>query len=204
MREVKIPPWQTRPPLDMSKAFTRESEADDEDDPTPLPAAVPAGVKNYITPQGFARLRTELMQLLDVERPKVVDVVSWAAKNGDRSENGDYLYGKKRLREIDRRIYFLTKRLEMAEVVDPSVHFGRDQIFFGATVTYEDELGARNTITIKGVDEFDSTAGEVSWIAPAARALLKAKVGDEVNLMTPGGLNKLEVLSVTYPTPAAA
>jgi len=188
----------------MSKAFTRESEADDEDDRTPLPAALPAGVKNYITPQGFARLRTELMQLLDVERPKVVDVVSWAAKNGDRSENGDYLYGKKRLREIDRRIYFLTKRLEVAEVVDPSVHFGRDQIFFGATVTYEDELGARNTITIKGVDEFDSTAGEVSWIAPAARALLKAKVGDEVNLMTPGGLNKLEVLSVTYPNPAAA
>jgi transcription elongation factor GreB len=182
----------------MSKAFTREPDGDDMEDP-PATVALPTGVKNYITPQGFARLRTELMNLLDVERPKVVDVVSWAAKNGDRSENGDYLYGKKRLREIDRRIYFLTKRLELAEVVDPSVHFGREQIFFGATVTYEDGQGVQTTITIKGVDEFDSTAGEVSWIAPAARALLKARVGDEVSLVTPGGQQRLEVIAVSYP-----
>ena len=188
----------------MNKAFTRESEADDEDASltplTPL-AALPAGVKNYITPQGFSRLRAELMNLLDVERPKVVDVVSWAAKNGDRSENGDYLYGKKRLREIDRRIYFLTKRLELAEVVDPSIHFGRDQVFFGATVTYEDSVGVQTTITIKGVDEFDSSAGEVSWVAPAARALLKSKLGDEVTVVTPGGTLRLEVTAVSYPQP---
>ncbi len=185
----------------MSKAFTRELEVDNEDEAsTPLPA-LPNGVKNYITPQGFVRLRMELMNLLDVERPKVVDVVSWAAKNGDRSENGDYLYGKKRLREIDRRIYFLTKRLELAEVVDPSVHFGRDQVFFGATVTYEDRSGAQTTITIKGVDEFDSSAGEVSWIAPTARALLQSKVGDEVNVMTPGGQQQLDVIAVRYPQP---
>jgi transcription elongation factor GreB len=192
--------WQTKLQLEMSKAFTRESEADDEDESPAAPAALPSGVKNYITPTGFARLRAELMNLLDVERPKVVDIVSWAAKNGDRSENGDYLYGKKRLREIDRRIYFLTKRLELAEVVDPSVHFGRDQVFFGATVTYVDDQGVQTTITIKGVDEFDSTLGEVSWIAPAARALLKAKVGDEVNLVTPGGQHRLEVMAVTYPS----
>jgi len=189
----------------MSKAFTREAEAEDEDEdggnPPAAIAALPAGVKNYITPQGYARLRAELMNLLDLERPKVVDVVSWAAKNGDRSENGDYLYGKKRLREIDRRIYFLTKRLELAAVVDPSVHFGGTQIFFGATVIYEVANGAQTTITIKGVDEFDSALGEISWIAPAARALLKAKVGDEVSLMTPGGQQQLEVLSVSYPAP---
>jgi transcription elongation factor GreB len=188
----------------MSKAFTRESEGNDEDESSAAPAALPAGVKNYITPQGFARLRSELMNLLDVERPKVVDVVSWAAKNGDRSENGDYLYGKKRLREIDRRIYFLTKRLELAEVVDPTVHFGRVQVFFGATVTYEDGQGVQTTITIKGVDEFDSAAGEVSWIAPAARALLKAKVGDEVSLITPGGQHRLEVIAVRYPAPGSS
>lgn len=187
----------------MSKAFTREAEAEDEDggNPPAAIAALPAGVKNYITPQGYARLRAELVNLLDLERRKVVDVVSWAAKNGDRSENGDYLYGKKRLREIDRRIYFLTKRLELAEIVEPSVHFGGTQIFFGATVTYEDANGAQTTITIKGVDEFDSALGEISWIAPAARALLKAEVGDEVSLMTPGGPQQLEVLSVSYPAP---
>ena len=143
------------------------------------------------------------MNLLDAERPKVVDVVSWAAKNGDRSENGDYLYGKKRLREIDRRIRFLTQRLEIAEVVDPSIHHGRDQVFFGATVTYADERGAQTTITIKGVDESDSGVGEVSWIAPVARALLKARLGDEVSLVTPGGPQKLEVVGVRYPLPQA-
>jgi transcription elongation factor GreB len=184
----------------MSKAFTKESDGDDDDD-LALPA-LPAGGKNYITPGGYRRLREELISLLDVERPKVVEVVSWAAKNGDRSENGDYLYGKKRLREIDRRIRFLTKRLDIAEVTDPSLHHGRDQVFFGATVTYENQRGEEKTITIKGIDESDSTVGEVSWIAPIARALLKAHVGDEVQLMTPGGVERVEVLEVTYPAPA--
>ena len=186
----------------MSKAFTRESDGDDDEDDGPAsPPALAEGTKNYVTPQGFTRLRGELMSLLDLERPKVVEVVSWAAKNGDRSENGDYLYGKKRLREIDRRIRFLTRRLEIAEVVDPSVHHGREQVFFGATVTYADEHGDATTITIKGVDESDSAQGEVSWIAPVARALLKAKVGDEVSLTTPGGLQRLEVIEVRYPAP---
>ena len=185
----------------MNKAFTRESDAaGDEDDELALPA-LPQGGKNYVTPGGYARLRGELIDLLDVERPKVVEVVSWAAKNGDRSENGDYLYGKKRLREIDRRIRFLTKRLDIAEVVDPSVHHGRDQVFFGATVTYANQRGDERTITIKGIDEADSTIGEVSWIAPIARALLKARVGDEVSLMTPGGLEHVEVVDVRYPKP---
>jgi len=185
----------------MNKAFTRESDAaDDDDDDVALPA-LPQGTRNYVTPAGYARLREELMGLLDVERPKVVEVVSWAAKNGDRSENGDYLYGKKRLREIDRRIRFLTKRLDIAEVVDPSVHHGRDQVFFGATVTYANAHGDERTITIKGIDEADSSHGEVSWIAPISRALLKAKVGDEVNLVTPAGVEKIEVVEVEYPPP---
>jgi len=185
----------------MNKAFTRESDGtDDDDDELALPA-LPQGAKNYVTPAGYARLRRELMGLLDDERPRIVDVVSWAAKNGDRSEHGDYLYGKKRLREIDRRIRFLTKRLDIAEVVDPSLHHGRDQVFFGATVTYANERGEERTITIKGIDEADSSHGEVSWIAPIARALLKSKVGDEVTLMTPGGLEKIEVLEVSYPAP---
>ena len=139
--------------------------------------------------------------LLDVERPKVVEVVSWAAKNGDRSENGDYLYGKKRLREIDRRIRFLTKRLDIAEVVDPSLHHGNEQVFFGATVRYASDHGDERTIRIIGVDEAESAQGEVSWIAPIARALLKARVGDEVQLMTPGGLERIEVIDVSYPKP---
>ncbi len=184
----------------MSKAFTKESDSDDDDDVLALPA-LPAGGKNYITPDGYHRLRTELVSLLDEERPKVVEVVSWAAKNGDRSENGDYLYGKKRLREIDRRIRFLTKRLDIAEVTDPSLHHGRDQVFFGATVTYENQRGEQKTITIKGIDEANSTQGEVSWIAPIAWALLKARVGDEVQLLTPGGLERVEVLEVRYPAP---
>jgi len=162
---------------------------------------LPQGTKNYITPEGYARLREELMNLLDVERPKVVEVVSWAAKNGDRSENGDYLYGKKRLREIDRRIRFLTKRLDIAEVVDPSAHHGRDQVFFGATVTYANSRGDERTITIKGIDEADSSQGQVSWIAPIARALLKARVGDEVQVMTPVGAERVEVIDVRYPAP---
>lgn len=183
----------------MNKAFTKESDAaDDGDDDLALPALPPGG-KNYITPQGYARLRAELLSLLDDERPKVVETVSWAAKNGDRSENGDYLYGKKRLREIDRRVRFLTKRLDIADVTDPSLHHGSDQIFFGATVTYADAQGHERTITIKGIDEVDNMAGEVSWIAPVARALLKAREGDEVSLMTPGGVQTLEVLKVSYP-----
>ena len=186
----------------MNKAFTKESDGDDDEE-LALPA-MPQGTKNYVTPQGYARLRAELMSLLDDERPKIVEVVSWAAKNGDRSENGDYLYGKKRLREIDRRIRFLTKRLDIAEVVDPSLHHGHDQVFFGATVTYANQKGDERTITIKGIDESDSTQGEVSWIAPIARALLKARVGEEVTLQTPGGLERIEVLDVIYPAPAAS
>jgi transcription elongation factor GreB len=185
----------------MSKAFTKETDAADDDDPQLPP--LPAGGKNYITPQGYARLRAELMDLIDNERPKVVEVVHWAASNGDRSENGDYLYGKKRLREIDRRIRFLTKRLEIAEVTDPSVHHGSDQVFFGATVTYADGAGRERTITILGIDEADSSQGQVSWISPIARTLLKAREGDVVKLVTPLGAEEIEVLAVRYPAPAA-
>jgi transcription elongation factor GreB len=186
----------------MSKAFTREQDASlDEEDDGALPPLPPGG-RNYITPQGYARLRAELLQLMDDERPKVVEAVHWAAKNGDRSENGDYLYGKKRLREIDRRIRFLTKRLEIAEVADPSLHHGNDQVFFGATVTYAEASGTERTITIVGIDEADSLAGQVSWISPVARALLKCREGDEVKLATPSGLQEIEILKVSYPAPA--
>ena len=187
----------------MSKAFTRESDAGDDaggDDEIAAPA-LPAHARNYMTPAGYHRLRGELMTLLDDERPKLVEVVSWAAKNGDRSENGDYLYGKKRLREIDRRIRFLTRRLDIAEVADPSAHHGSDQVFFGASVTYADDSGQQRTVTIKGVDEADSLQGEVSWVSPIARALLKAREGDEVTLHTPGGVQHIEVLAVRYPAP---
>jgi transcription elongation factor GreB len=183
----------------MSKAFTRESESDDDED-VALPP-LPAGGKNYITPAGYARLRAELLDLMDNERPKIVEAVHWAARNGDRSENGDYLYGKKRLREIDRRIRFLTKRLEIAEVTDPSVHRGNDQVFFGARVTYIEESGQQRTVKIMGIDEADSAQGEVSWISPVARALLKAREGDSVRLLTPSGARELEILRVSYPEP---
>jgi transcription elongation factor GreB len=182
----------------MSKAFTKETEADEDDDLGGAPP-IPAGSKNYITRAGYDRLQDELKLLVDDERPKVVEAVHWAAKNGDRSENGDYLYGKKRLREIDRRIRFLTKRLEIAEVVDPSQHHGSSQVFFGATVTYADAQGAERTITILGIDEADSGLCQVSWIAPIARALLKAREGDEVRLQTPAGVQTLEVIRVEYP-----
>jgi len=187
----------------MNKAFTREVDREDEEDDDVAAPLLPQGAKNYITVAGYQRLREELMTLLDEERPKVVEVVSWAAKNGDRSENGDYLYGKKRLREIDRRIRFLTKRLDIAEVVDPSLHHGNEQVFFGATVRYASDHGEERTIRIIGVDEAESAQGEVSWIAPIARALLKARVGDEVRLTTPRGVEVLEVLEVRYPPPVA-
>jgi transcription elongation factor GreB len=188
----------------MSKAFTREVDGDDDEDGGGLPP-LPAGGKNYITPQGYARLRAELLHLIDEERPKVVDVVHWAASNGDRSENGDYLYGKKRLREIDRRIRFLTKRLEIAEVTDPSLHHGHDQVFFGARVTYaEEDTGVERTVTILGIDEADSANGQVSWISPIARALLKAREGDVARLVTPAGVKEIEILKVEYPGPGSA
>jgi transcription elongation factor GreB len=185
----------------MSKAFTRETEPDEDVDEVRL-APLPAGARNYITPAGYARLRVELLSLIDDERPKVVDIVHWAASNGDRSENGDYIYGKKRLREIDRRIRFLTKRLEIAEVTDPSTHQGNDQVFFGATVTYLDNLGVERSVTILGIDEADSSRSEVSWVSPIARTLLKARVGDLLKLVAPSGVMEIEVLRVTYP-PAA-
>ena len=184
----------------MNKAFTKESDGDDDAEDGALPQ-LPAGTKNYITPEGYARLRSELLQLIDDERPKVVEVVHWAASNGDRSENGDYIYGKKRLREIDRRIRFLTKRLEIAEVADPALHHGSDQVFFGATVTYADDKGGERTVTIKGIDEADHARGEVSWISPIARALLKAREGDVVKLVTPAGPQEIEVVEVKYPAP---
>ncbi|MES2187403.1 MAG: transcription elongation factor GreB [Pseudomonadota bacterium] len=186
----------------MNKAFTKESDQDDDDADAATPA-LPAGVRNYMTRPGYERLKAELLTLIDDERPKVVEAVHWAAKNGDRSENGDYLYGKKRLREIDRRVRFLTKRLEIAEVVDPGVHAGSDQVFFGATVTYADAAGEERTITILGVDEADSASQQVSWVSPIARALLKARAGDTVRLATPAGMQDIEVLEVAYPPRSA-
>lgn len=180
----------------MSKAFVKETDAS-EDDELDVPA-LPAGTKNYITPAGYARLKAELMHLLNVERPEVVRTVSWAASNGDRSENGDYIYGKKRLREIDRRIRFLTKRLDSAEVVDPAAREATDQIFFGATVRYATAGGEQREITIVGVDEVDPARGHVSWISPIARALIKAREGDAVTLRTPAGVETLEILEVRY------
>ncbi|MBE0599976.1 MAG: transcription elongation factor GreB [Burkholderiaceae bacterium] len=167
----------------------------DSDDDAP---ELPPGVKNYITPQGLGRLQEELRHLMRVERPKVVEVVSWAAGNGDRSENGDYIYGKKRLREIDRRIRFLTKHIENAEVVDPARQSRPDQVFFGATVTYANGRGEENTVTIVGVDEADLEIGRVSWISPIARALLKASEGDVVNIRTPAGSEPIEVVAIRY------
>jgi transcription elongation factor GreB len=184
----------------MSKAFIKESESDEDDD-FGLPP-LPIGGKNYITPSGFARIRAELLDLIDNERPKVVDVVHWAASNGDRSENGDYIYGKRRLREIDRRIRFLTKRLEIAEISEPSVHFGSDQVFFGATVTYEDASGLQRTVTILGIDEADNLRQQVTWVSPVARTLLRTQVGDVVRLNSPSGTQDIEIIRVEYPKAA--
>lgn len=180
----------------MSKAFVKEDGEAEEDLPDE-PAALPAGAKNYITPAGFRRLQAELNALARVERPKVVEIVAWAAGNGDRSENGDYIYGKKRLREIDRRMRFLSKRLEIAEVVDPARQAHLDRVFFGATVTYG-HAGTERTITIVGVDETDTERGRVSWVSPIARALMKAQEGDAVALRSPAGVEEIEVLEIRY------
>lgn len=198
LQQVFERPWHSG---GMSKAFTRETDdAPEDDDGADTPAVpTPAGSKNYMTRGGYERMRAELLTLIDDERPKVVEIVHWAASNGDRSENGDYLYGKKRLREIDRRIRFLTRRLEIAEVVDSTVHQGSDQVFFGATVTYADPEGEETTVTILGIDEADSALQQVSWVSPIARALLKSREGDVVKLATPGGVQEIEVLSVRYP-----
>lgn len=180
----------------MNKAFTKEND-DLEEEELPEQPDLPAGVKNYITPAGYARLKDELDYLLGTDRPEVVRTVSWAASNGDRSENGDYIYGKRRLREIDRRIRFLIKRLENAEVVDPERQ-DTDQVFFGATVTVHDQHGEEQTVSIVGMDEVDTPRGYVSWISPIAKALLKARGGDVVKLASPGGLRELEVVEVSY------
>lgn len=181
----------------MSKAFTRESES--EDDEVDAPALdVPKGTKNYMTPWGYRRMKSELKQLVETERPEVTRTVSWAASNGDRSENGDYLYGKKRLREIDRRIRYLIKRLENAEVVDPRDQPEKARVFFGATVTYASAAGDERTVSIVGVDEVDPARGRVSWIAPISRALLKAREGDTVTLRTPAGAEEIDILDVRY------
>ena len=180
----------------MSKAFTKETEAEElEPDDGPV---LPEGVKNYITPEGMARLRAELKELRSVERPKIVDVVAWAAGNGDRSENGDYIYGKKRLRDIDRRIRFLLKRMEIAEIVDPAQQINRDRVFFGARVTYVGEDDRSRAVRIVGVDETRPEEGEISWISPIARVLLNTELGDVVTLRAPGGVLELEVLEISY------
>ena len=185
----------------MSKAFTNE-EAEVDDDPVPEAGSpLPAGSRNYMTPGGFARLRSELDDLLARERPELVATVAWAAGNGDRSENGDYIYGKKRLREIDRRIRFLVRRLDLAEVVDPAAardDDSADQVFFGATVRLRGAAGAARTISIVGVDEIDTGRGYISWVSPMARALIKAREGDTVTVRTPGGAEDLEIVEVRY------
>ena len=180
----------------MNKAFVKESDAEEDDEPPE--AAIPAGTRNYVTQRGYAVLRAEFEHLVKVERPALVQVVSWAASNGDRSENGDYIYGKKRLREIDRRIRFLTKRLESAVVVDPAHQQNRDQVFFAATVTVCDAEGVEATYQIVGIDEADAQAGRISWISPLARALLKAREGDTVRFDSPGGLRELDIVEVRY------
>jgi transcription elongation factor GreB len=191
----------------LNKAFVRESDdADDEDENLEgqqilAPGERPAQLKNYMTPAGYARMKAEFLQLMDVDRPEVVRTVSWAASNGDRSENGDYLYGKKRLREIDRRIRFLTKRLDIAIVVDSTVQQGSDQVFFGATVKFlRNDSDVEEIVTIVGIDEVDPMERKVSWISPVAKVLIKAKVGDVVQLRTPAGTDELEITEVNYPS----
>jgi transcription elongation factor GreB len=170
----------------------------EDDDDYEQAAALPAGTKNYITPEGHARLKAEALRLLNEERPALVQTVRWAAANGDRSENADYIYGKRRLREIDRRIRFLTKRLEHAEVVDPAAREHTDRVFFGASVTVLDERDAQSTFCIVGIDEADAARGRISWISPLAGALLKRSVGESVSLRTPAGLQRLHIVGVEY------
>ena len=182
----------------MSKAFTKEDDGADDDELPEESGGLPLAAKNYMTPAGFTRMREELDTLMRKERPDVVKVVSWAAGNGDRSENGDYIYGKKRLREIDRRVRYLSKRLANAEVVDPARRARTDQVFFGATVTYANGRGEERTIKIVGVDEVELDKGFVSWISPIAKALLKAEEGDLVKMRTPQGVEEIEVVKVEY------
>ena len=189
----------------MNKAFTRESEASDDADDVEAMSPLPVGARNYMTPGGFARLSAELEHLVQKERPELVATVAWAAGNGDRSENGDYIYGKKRLREIDRRIRFLIKRLDAAEVVDPARPRDEEaagQVFFGATVDVISQRGEQRTISIVGVDEIDTARGYISWVSPMARALLKAREGDTVTMRTPAGVEEIDVVEVRY-TPLA-
>lgn len=182
----------------MNKAFVKETENDDDELGAIAAPVLPAGAKNYLTPAGYARLNAEFNTLWTVERPKLVETIAWAASNGDRSENGDYIYGKKRLREVDRRIRFLAKRLEHAEVVDPATREPTDQVFFGATVTVADADGSEATYAIVGIDEADAARGRIAWISPVARALLKAREGDTVNVQTPDGRRELEIVEVRY------
>jgi transcription elongation factor GreB len=181
----------------MSKAFTKEPDAPEDDDLEPEQALDQPIVKNYITPAGHRRLKDELAHLWEVERPKLVETIAWAASNGDRSENADYLYGKRRLREVDRRIRFLSRRLEIAEVVDNAGQ-DHDQAFFGATVTYADRSGRERTVSIVGIDEVDPARGRVSWVSPMAKALLKARAGDTVTVMTPAGAEPVDVVAIRY------
>ncbi len=181
----------------MNKAFTRENDQDDEDQDVVTPP-IPAGLKNYITPAGFKRLKDEALHLLDKERPELVKVIHWAASNGDRSENADYIYGKRRLREIDRRIRFLTKRMDAAVVVDPAAREDTDQVFFGATVTVMGADGAEKTFSIVGIDETDMSRSRISWISPLAKALIKSREGDTVIVRTPGGDETMEIVAVEY------
>ncbi len=182
----------------MSKAFTKEGDGDDGDDDFEEQDALPAGIKNLMTPSGYAMLRDELRFLLKDERPRITEIVSWAAGNGDRSENGDYLYNKKRLREIDRRIRYLTKRTESAEVVDPNAQQGLEQVFFGATVTYVKQDNTEITVQLVGVDEADLDKGKINWLSPVARALMKGRAGDEVEVRNAAGKETIEIVSVRY------
>ncbi len=181
----------------MSKAPVNGPTQDEDEDLEGV-VPIPAGAKNYLTPQGYARLKGEALRLLNQERPELVKVIAWAAANGDRSENADYIYGKRRLREIDRRIRFLTKRLDVVEVIDPAAREQTDQVFFGATVTVVDDQGSECTYSIVGIDETDVGRGRISWISPLARALLKRREGDEVVFKSPGGDQVLEIVKVEY------
>ena len=182
----------------MNKAFVKESDGDDEDELEAGAPALPPGTQNYMTRRGYNILRVELEQLVKIERPELVKVVSWAAGNGDRSENGDYIYGKRRLREIDRRIRYLMKRVESAVVVDPEQQQNLDQIFFGATITFCDNEGSETTYQIVGIDEADATTGRISWISPLARALMKGREGDTIRFQSPAGIREIEVIEIRY------